>query len=152
MAPETTRVYRLDVEHWVITETIIQGMGHVTGITSDPSSGNIYVVGITMPIHPLGYPGSDDAFYKPYVAVIAPGQTHVQALPLHGSTNEQENNLFLPLSVLWVGPGSGCDRADLNHDGIVNFLDFAEMAAEWVSTDYLKDLRVLAEHWLENCR
>jgi len=53
------------------------------------------------------------------------------------------------------------DKADLNHDGCVNFLDYAKLAENWQETGpgldgdinkdeivYYKDLETLAENWL----
>jgi hypothetical protein len=53
------------------------------------------------------------------------------------------------------------EKTDLNHDGCVNFLDYAELAEDWqeagigidgdVNKDAIvdyKDLETLAENWL----
>jgi hypothetical protein len=147
-------LYRLAGDNSVSLITI-NGMGQITGITSDPS-GNVWVVGFISPIHPDKIDDTNQTpFFQPCVAKIRPRDiehqvlVHAHLLPSSGSSGD---STALPLSVLWVGSNSGCDKADLDQDGIVNFLDFVEMAAKWVSTYNLQDLRNLAEHWLERCR
>jgi hypothetical protein len=39
--------------------------------------------------------------------------------------------------------------SDLNRDGIVNFIDFASLAADWLITKDIYDLDIMADDWLK---
>ncbi len=78
----------------------ISGMQHVTGITEDPATGSLYVVGFNMDYvpeypTPFGLP-----FYQPCLAQVPVDSDNVQASSLF---DPAFHDLALPTSVLWTG-------------------------------------------------
>jgi choice-of-anchor C domain-containing protein len=143
----------------------IEGMQHVTGITEDPTTGSLWVVGFSMSEIPL-YPNPmDDPFYQPYLAKVPRGVGTVKAVSLSDTTND----LALPMAILWTGE-VGTGPSDIDRDGQVDFKDFAHLATSWKSSygdpawnrdadlssvlgeegtiDFF-DLIILTEHWLD---
>ena len=64
-------------------------------------------------------------------------------------------------------PGFSLHLADLNNDGVINFLDFALFSSHWLETDCgpcagadlsgdnnvtMEDVSVFAENWLQDYR
>ncbi len=145
-----------------LTRTItIQDMHHVTGITEDPDSGSLWVVGFNMDDIPE-YPDPYQApFYYPVLAKVPLGTNNVQAQTLSGL-----HDLAMPLSILWTKT-TNCGGADLNGSNRVNFDDFALLSRRWRNTNCappswcygadlnksktveLRDLAILAENWLQ---
>jgi len=125
----------------VVTVNIeVDGMGHVTDIAEDPSTGTLWVVGFTM----SNIPSEDqiqnasilneEPFYRPSLSRIpcCNGGAQLVQLPEHSDAGF---DLALPLSIAWIGP-SNCSVVDFDSNREVTFADFA----------------VLSEHWLErNC-
>lgn len=76
----------------------ITGMGHIMGITEDPRSGTIWVIGFTND-ELSGWPDpADPPFYHPYLAEVPLGATSATAVCI-----ENGNDLALPMSILWTG-------------------------------------------------
>jgi hypothetical protein len=105
------------------------GMHHVTGITEDPNKA-LWVTGFNLNSNPAPSP-----FYDPYLAKVPLDINDVNALYISG-----DYDLAMPLSICWTGalqaPPELCGGADLNGNGTVN----------------MKDLAILARHWLNsNC-
>jgi len=139
----------------------VHHMGHITGITEDPMTGTVWVVGYsfwTMPSALEMMEASfiyNEPFYRPYVAQIPPGVTEVNAVCLSDYSGD-EPDLALPLSIIWTG-------------SCIDFSDYADFAQYWKRTDCdecewcggmdfdrsktvdYNDLNVLATFWLESC-
>jgi predicted outer membrane repeat protein len=108
----------------------IDGMGHVTGITEDPATGALWVVGFTIPVVPQYIPIGSPPFYQPYLAKIPYGSTG----PISAVNIGSQCNLSMPLSIVFTGSGDPCGGADLDGNGLVN----------------LPDLHILMNHWLQD--
>ena len=109
-------------------------------------------------------------FYQPYLAEIPAGIDSVEAMYLGGATSDPNNDLALPLSILWMGTDV-CGGANLDGIDGVNLGDFAVLASYWLSTTCvatnncdgadlapegapngsvdIADLRILARYWLK---
>ncbi len=144
----------------------VEGMHHITGITEDPQTGTLWVTGFSMDEIPQ-YPNPTTVpFYKPYLASVPPGSSNVQASHI-GDSGFPDNDLAMPLSIVWAVTSLPCGGADLNQSGSVSFEDFALLAQYWLtpncaastncvsvdlspdgSIDYL-DLAILAKQWLQ---
>jgi hypothetical protein len=146
----------------------INGMGHITDITEDPLTGTLWVVGFTEPEHISWLPGNLSLmpqFYQPYLAIVPYDSSTVEAVSLSDSAHN--NDLGLPMSIVWTVTQEKCGGADLDASGNVDFTDLAILAQYWpddncaVSNDCggadsepdgdvdTADLAVLADHWLE---
>jgi predicted outer membrane repeat protein len=113
-----------------VRQITINGLGHVTDITEDPSTGTLWVVGFTMDEIPDIVPIADPPFYHPYLAQIPYDSTGlIQAQDIGSNCN-----LTMPLSIAWMGSLKKCGGADLNDSGQVN----------------LPDLHILLNHWLQD--
>ena len=76
----------------------LTGMQHVTGITEDPLTGSLWVVGFNMEAVPL-YPNpTQPPFYYPYLAEIAQDSNKINLISLLDPTS---HDLALPVSVVW---------------------------------------------------
>ena len=78
----------------------IDGMRHVSGITEDPATGSLWVVGFNMdnvPHYPNPY---IPAFYYPYLARVSSDNDNVQLMPLY---DPGSHDLGLPMSIVWTG-------------------------------------------------
>jgi len=132
-------LYALSTTANRIIKTIrINGMGHITGITEDPDSGTLWVVGFTMPDIPE-YIDSDplsEPFYRPYLAKIPRGAAGpVDANCLYDPVAHPDNDLALPISVLWTGiKEDKCPLANIDGSGRVNFADIALLAEHWLQS------------------
>ena len=113
-----------------VRQITIEGMGHLTDITEDPSTGTIWVVGFTMETIPQYVPIADPPFYHPYLAKIPYNSTG----PVLAVDIGTGCNLTLPLSIAWMGSLEKCSGADLNNSGEVS----------------APDLHILMNHWLED--
>ena len=148
----------------------IMGMGHISDITEDPISGTLWVVGFSM--DPPQYPNPYALpFYDPNLAQIPIGAIEVVAV--NTLTADPENDLALPLSIVWTGPlPQKCGGADLDGNGIIDLPDFARIALYWLDMDCaskshcqgadlepeyepdgdvdIGDLSILSENWLND--
>jgi len=146
----------------------INGMGHITDITEDPLTGTLWVVGFTEPNYITMLPGDLSLmpqFYKPYLAIVPYNSSSVEAVYL--SDSDPNNDLGLPMSIVWTVTQEKCGAADLDDSGSVDFTDLAIFAQYWPDdncagsdncggADFepdgdvdMADLAVLAQHWLE---
>lgn len=109
-------------------------MGHITGITEDTDSGTLWVVGFKMTDIPEYL--NDFDFCRPYLARIPQGAAGpVDANCLYDPVAHPDNDLALPVSILWTGiKEDKCPLANIDGRGRVNFADIA----------------ILAEHWLQS--
>jgi hypothetical protein len=150
----------------------INGMGHVSGITEDPTTGTLWAAGFCM--EPPEYPSPDELpFYDPYFAKIPINSNNVNAICT--SSGDPNNDLALPLSIVWSGATSlnkKCGGADLDYSGYVDLKDFSFFAQHWyesgcVVPDWcggadldpyirdrgqvdLVDLAIFVKNWLES--
>jgi len=144
----------------------VGGMHHITGITEDPQTGTLWVTGFSMDEIPQ-YPNpTKAAFYEPYLASVPLESSDVQASYI-GNSGSSDNDLAMPLSIVWTVTPAPCGGADLNQSGSVSFEDFALLAQYWLapnctalpecvsvdisldgSIDYM-DVAVLAQQWLQ---
>ncbi|MHC4602654.1 MAG: hypothetical protein ACYS6W_04910 [Planctomycetota bacterium] len=150
----------------------VNGMGHITDITEDPLTGTLWVVGFTEPGHISTLPGDLSLmpqFYQPYLANVPYDSNTVEAVYL--SDSDPNNDLGLPMSIVWSVTQEKCGGADLDADDDVDFIDLAMLAQYWgddncaVSNDCggadlhpedspdgdvdIADLAVLVDYWLE---
>ena len=134
----STVLYALSTKDFTLIEIAdINGIGHITDITEDTISNTVWVVGITMygifddPNYLL--PDHAKPFYKPYLAKIpsGSGQT-IHAKALFDPILYPDNDLALPLSIVWTGPKDKCVKVDVDNSGEVNLTDFATFAAYWL--------------------
>jgi hypothetical protein len=78
----------------------IDGMQHVTGITEDPATETLWVVGFNM-INAPQYPNPYlPAFYYPYLAKVLNSGDDVQLISLY---DPGLHDLALPMSIVWTG-------------------------------------------------
>jgi len=78
----------------------INGMQHVTGITEDPQTGTLWVVGFNMYNIPQ-YPNpTRTAFYYPSLAKITNDGNDIQLIDLF---DPGSHDLALPMSIVWTG-------------------------------------------------
>jgi hypothetical protein len=129
--PDLTVIRGFSTATLALARTItVSGMHHVTSITEDPVTKALWVAGFNLNSNPAPMP-----FYDPYLAKVPLGVNDVNALYISG-----DYDLAMPLSICWTGatqsPPELCGGADLSGNGTVN----------------LKDLAILARHWLNiNC-
>ena len=131
-------LYALSTQDYTFVEVAdINGIGHITDITGDDSTGTVWVVGIKMygifgdPNTPLTE--NAEPFYTPYLAKIPSGSGQaVQATCLSNPILYPDNDLALPLSVVWTGSKDKCVKADVDDSGEVNLTDLATFAAYWL--------------------
>ncbi len=106
----TTRLYVMDknAPHvWKDVGIDIDGMGHMTGITEDPTTGTVWTVGFTIPKVPTeaevnkATPETMPCFYKPCLARIE----HPGGKPVV-TAFRPDLTWMLPISVVWTGAGS----------------------------------------------
>ena len=77
----------------------INGMQHVTGITEDPVTGSLWVIGFNMEAVSL-YPNPfQPPFYHPYLAEI--GQDN-KKISLKSLLDPISHDLALPMSIIWT--------------------------------------------------
>ena len=107
-------------------------MGHITGVTEDPGTGTLWVVGFTMPDIPEDIDSDplSEPFYRPYLAKIPQeAEGPVDAICLYDPVKYPDNDLALPISVLWTGiKENKCLLANIDRSGRVNFADIAILA------------------------
>lgn len=83
-------------------ETIeVKGMGHITGMTEDPATGDLWICGFVMLDIPEYLTPGAPPFYKPCVAYL-PSSQETQDL-IYAQYLKSGNELGLPLSILWIG-------------------------------------------------
>ncbi len=153
---------------------MVSKMQHVTSITENPLTHSLWITGFCF----NSMPDSPDAgalpFYDPYLAWVPLGVNNVSAVCILDA-NDPNNDLAMPLSIVWTGARPAqelCGGADLDGSGRVDMPDFAWLARYWRNTNCaapnnycegadlepeanpdgdvdLKDLEILAEHWLD---
>jgi hypothetical protein len=138
---------------------------YLSDIAVDPISGTLFAAGFRMPYDAYLDPiledpellsTSDPLFATPYLAVI---HSEVTSVTVDDILHEYDNDLSLPLSVIWVG----CSL-DANIDGVscsVDYKDFGVLAAAWGVVDEdadiddsggvidIDDLAAMAIEWLK---
>ena len=142
----------------------VNSMHHITGITEDPTTAALYVVGFTMDNIPQ-YPDETALpFYQARFAKIPYGSTSATAQALAGA-----HDLAMPTSVLWT-KSLKCGGANANGDNNIDFLDVAIIGQYWLASSCsppdwcagadidlsaavgMTDVAILADNWLEtNC-
>jgi hypothetical protein len=139
----------------------IHSMHHATGITEDPATGILYVIGFNMDEIPE-YPDPTQApFYEARLAKVPYGSTSANAQSLSGS-----HDLAMPLSISWTRAVK-CGRADADGSGTVSFGDLAILGENWLNSSCsppgwcsgadidlsgavgMPDVAILADNWLE---
>jgi len=140
----------------------VMNMHHVTGITEDPTSGTLYVVGFNMDNIPQRPNQMHLPFYEARYAKIPYAGTSETAQAFAGS-----HDLAMPMSILWTKTIT-CGGANIGgSDTSVNYLDVAIMAQNWLDSpcsppDWcggadinmskavgLPDFAILADNWLQ---
>ena len=129
-----------DDEPNVATLTI-NGMGHVTDITEDPVTGDIWIAGFTMERIPTEYDMQNEytllnskPFYRPMLATFSPGSANSCDAMCLSDYSDSEFDLALPLSILWTGPRSIQPEPDLTGDGVVDARDLDRLADNWLNS------------------
>ena len=131
----STTLYQISTNDFGVSQIQIPGMGHVTDITEDPTTGDLWVSGFKMSNIPE-YPNiGDNPFYEPYVAHLSSGGVVQEVLNL-SLDNDPNNDLALPVSIQWTEQVSvdPCEEADIDNDGSVGLGDVAQMAQAWLSS------------------
>jgi hypothetical protein len=176
----SSNVYTLSATDLTLLQSIrVDDLGHITDITEDPDSGNLWVIGYTMPQYLTYLPGNLSQmpqFYDPYLAEvpyeldIPYDSNSVDATCVSEINDPNGFDLALPLSIVWSGTvtvSELCGGANLDNIGTVDFADFAILASQWHSipdtpsadiapkpiTDNfvdVQDLAVIAQYWLES--
>ena len=125
-AATSTAVYRLDRSDLSLQGSIeIRGMGHVTGITEDPATGTIWVIGFTMDV-PQRIDRATPLFTTPMLATVEPDRVDaVTAVRL------EAGGLALPLSILRVNALPG----DADRDGDVDLADLLRFQSCFTGAD-----------------
>lgn len=162
----STVVHGMSLEDLSLQRSItVNGMHHVAGITEEPATGSLWIVGFNMDSFPQWPNPFQPPFYHPCLAEVPYGSNLVQAESIY---DPGTHDLALPTSIVWTKPVK-CGGADINGDGKVNFADLAVLGSAWlagigdaewnsdvnisVPADAFidnRDLAVLAERWLEN--
>ncbi len=176
-AAMSTSVYILSTTDLTLLQSIrVDDLGHITDITEDPVSGDLWVIGFTMPQYMITLPGNLSQmpqFYDPYLAEVPYGleipydTNSVDATCISEVNDPNYYDLAMPLSIVWSG-ASACAQADFDNDTKINLEDFSILAWHWLDvpcnvgnswcedadTDKsgsvdLDDLFVLARFWLQ---
>jgi len=104
----------------------IYGMGHVTDITDDPATGALWVIGFTMLEIPEYLDSNAEPFYTPHIAKIPYGSDEaVEAVCLYDPVVFPENDLALPLSIVWTahkGRSDFTQRSDHEQESAGTYL------------------------------
>jgi hypothetical protein len=111
----------------------IQDMQYVSGITEDPSNGDLWVAGFSMrdvPDEPLF---DEPPFYHPYLAKVTPGSDKVQSEFLTEVNDPNFCDIAIPLSIVWTGEKE-CSIAEFSGDTTINLEDFGVLAWYWLDT------------------
>lgn len=138
-------LYQMSTIDFSVSEIQIPDMGHITDVTEEPNTGDLWVSGFTMSDIPE-YPNlGDDPFYKPYAAHLLSGGASLEVLDL-ALDNDPNNDLALPISIQWIGQNTQdpCEGADIDGNGAVGISDLAMMAQAWLSSSP-------DENWDQNC-
>jgi hypothetical protein len=164
--PNCSQIYGFSLEDLdTISRTItIYDMHHITDITEDPASGDLWVSGFNMYNVPSGVPPvTGYPFYEPYLAQIPLDQNTVTAVHLDRSGYD----LALPLSIIWT---DSCGGADLDGNGQVGIGDLSVIADNWLRGDCdlgnhwcdgadlnklnpvnMLDWKIFTDNWLNDC-
>ena len=163
----STVIYGLatDADLTPAREVTVTGMQHVTGIAENPRTGRLWAVGFNIlsgQIGPYGPNPYASPFYEPYIAEIDAGEISVNAVSL--SDSSPDNDLAMPLSVVWT---EKCGGADLDGSGGVGWTDLRLMCQNWLADGCvppnwcdaadldesgsvgLADYGILAQSWME---
>jgi len=173
-------VYTLSATDLTLLQSIrVDDIGHITDITEEPDSGDLWVIGYTMPQYLTFLPGNLSQmpqFYDPYLAEVPyaldiPYDSNNVDATCVSEVNDPNNfDLALPLSIVWSGTETVselCGGANLDNIGAVDFADFAILASQWHSapdtpsadiapkpiTDNfvdILDLTIIAQYWLDS--
>ncbi len=119
----------------------------VTSIAQEESSLNIYVVGYTAPKFKEDIEWSDislkEVFTSAFLAEISSidGVTDAGGL-IYEVMSIDRSKIRFPLSIRCVSQidVEECSYSDLNHDGYINMLDFAEFSKYWLDNNTLADI------------
>jgi hypothetical protein len=99
---DSTVIYCFSTNGSLILERTItvNGAQHITGITEDPQTGTLWIVGFNMYNIPA-YPNpTRSAFYYPCLAKVPPNHDHAELIDLF---EPDVHDLALPTSILWTG-------------------------------------------------
>ena len=138
-AAQNTIIFELATNDFrKIRQFNIQNMGHVTGMTCSSDSKTLYVTGFTMrDIPDIVNDIYIKPFYHPYLAEISASAQSATSVSAHRLDSDPNSNLALPLSIVWTGDiDDGCGNANLDDNTWIDLYDF----------------KILAQHWLENCK
>ena len=161
----STVVHGLSLEDLSLKRSItVNGMHHVSGITEEPATGALWIVGFNMDSFPQWPDPTQSPFYRPCLAKVPYDDNLVQAESIYDPVT---HDLALPISIIWTKPVK-CGGADIDGDGKVTFADMAVIGLAWLTeigdSDWNsagnisipadafidnRDLTVLVEHWLE---
>jgi len=134
-AAETVTFYQMSTTDFSVSQIQILGIGHITGVTENPDTGDVWVGGFQMSDIPeylnnINIP----AFYEPYVAKLS--STGVVEKVMCLTDNDPNNDLALPISIQWTGVTTtdACEDADIDDSGDVGLGDLMRMARAWLSS------------------
>jgi len=127
--PGSTAIYGFSTEDLTLNRSIVIGnMQNITGVTEDPTTGTLWVVGFNAEIVPSLYPWEQEIEVKAVLAKISLGRSTAQAVEVADFLGSDD--LELPTSIVWTGPDD-LGRVDMRQDDKIDLLDFALMAERW---------------------
>jgi hypothetical protein len=165
--PNNSQIYALKLSDLTLVRIItVNDIHHITDITEDPITGDLWISAFNMYDIPTGVPPvTGEPFYKPYLAQVPLDQDNVTAISL----DSQQHDLALPLSIIWTQVQL-CGGADFLGDGLVGIDDLCEIVSYWLESNCnrdnnwcdgvdlnkqspvnMLDWSIFADHWMEYC-
>jgi hypothetical protein len=98
---DSTVLYGLSTQEFSLVQSVtIRNIEQVTSVTEDPATGDLWVVGMSMPEIPACPNPMDEPFYMPFLAKVPPQTGTVDAVCI---ADPDRYDLALPTSIVWVG-------------------------------------------------
>jgi hypothetical protein len=165
----STPIYGFSTKDLTLVRSItISNMQHATGITEDPTTGTLWVVGFNSELTGA-YSWDQKVTLEAVLAKISPGCSMTEGVGI--SDFLLCDDLELPMSIVWTGE-VGLGRVDIHPDGEIDLTDYALLANQWGAIDCdpsnnwcygadlepplagagqvdVHDLLILAQRWLE---
>ena len=143
----TAEIYEFSTADLSYIRTItINGMGHITSIAEVGEAGKLAVSGFVMrdipefdpddPYNPDNYVNPNtDPFYHPCLAIVTPLSDTADAIALAPLGTDENNDLALPMSIVWMGQiSNNCRIEDIDCNGRIDSQDFAILSSQWLNT------------------
>jgi len=125
----STPVYGFSTKDLTLRRSImVSNMQNVTGITEDPTTGTLWVVGFNAEMVSSLYPWEQEIMVEAVLAKISLGSNTAQSVKTSDFLGSDD--LELPMSIVWAGPVD-LGRVDMDGNDKVDLLDFALLAEWW---------------------